>query len=244
MKITRTETTILRIPEDDPLADMPEDVNRLRPVVILRMHTDNGLEGIGITLYGGAITGALRNAIDELCELVVGEDPMRIEAILRKLGVAAGDNCGSGIYTLALSAIDVALWDIKAKALELPLWKLLGGARDRVPTYASGSLRRGLTDAQAATAARRLVDKGFVEMKTQMALPGNPSPAEEVRRARVVPQCDQYRRMRSRNGPPNSSYTGTPNALALMSHSASSTPAIALCVTPPRFWRVARSMSQ
>ena len=53
-------------------------------------------------------------------------------------------------------------------------------------TYASGSLRRGLTDAQAATAARRLVDKGFIEMKTQMALPGNPSPAEEVRRVRVV----------------------------------------------------------
>ena len=97
---------------------------------------------------------------------------MRIEAILRKLGAAAGDSCGSGIYTLAVSAIDVALWDIKGKALEQPLWQLLGGARDRVNTYASGSLRRGLTDAQAATAARRLVDKGFVEMKTQMALPG------------------------------------------------------------------------
>ena len=55
-----------------------------------------------------------------------------------------------------------------------------------MPTYASGSLRRGLTDAQAATAARRLLDKGFLEMKTQMALPGNPSPAEEVRRVRVV----------------------------------------------------------
>jgi len=49
MKITKTETTILRIPEDDPLADMPEDVNRLRPVVILRIQTDAGLEGIGLT---------------------------------------------------------------------------------------------------------------------------------------------------------------------------------------------------
>ena len=186
MKITKAETSILRIPEDDPLADMPEEAGRLRPVVTLRLQTDAGIEGIGITFYGGALTGTLRSAVDELCALIIGQDPLRIEAILRKLGAAAGDSCGSGIYTLAVSAIDVALWDIKGKALEQPLWQLLGGARDRVATYASGSLRRGLTDTQAATAARRLVDKGFIEMKTQMALPGSPSPAEEVRRVRVV----------------------------------------------------------
>ncbi len=187
MKITKIVTDILRIPEDDPLADMPEEAGRFRPVVILRVQTDAGIEGIGLTFYGGAMTGTLRTAVDELGALIVGEDPMRIEAILRKLRLAAGDTCGpAGIFLLALSAIDLALWDIKGKALEQPLWKLLGGTRDRVPTYASGSLRRGLTDAQAATAARRLLDKGFVEMKTQMALPGNPSPAEEVRRVRVV----------------------------------------------------------
>ena len=66
------------------------------------------------------------------------------------------------------------------------MWKLLGGHRDRVATYASGSLRRGLTDNQAQRAAQILVQKGFKEMKTQMALPGNPTPAEEVRRVRVV----------------------------------------------------------
>ena len=187
MKITKIQTSILHIPEDDPLADMPEEAGRMRPVVTLRIQTDAGIEGVGLTFYGGAMTGALRTAVDELGALTIGEDPLRIEAIVRKLRAAAGDNCGpAGIFLLALSAIDIALWDIKAKAVELPLWKLLGGARDRVPTYASGSLRRGLTDNQAATAARRLVDKGFVEMKPQMALPGNPSPAEEVRRVRVV----------------------------------------------------------
>ena len=99
----------------------------------------------------------------------------------------AADSCGpAGIFTLALSAIDIALWDIKGKALEQPLWKLLGGHRERVPTYASGSLRRGLTDKQAEQAARILVQKGFREMKTQMGLPGTPTPAEEVRRVRVV----------------------------------------------------------
>jgi L-talarate/galactarate dehydratase len=187
MKISKIQTSILRIPEDDPLADMPEEAGRLRPIVILRIQTDSGIEGIGLTFYGGAMTGTLRTAVDELGALLIGEDPMRIEAIVRKLRLAAGDSCGpAGIFTLALSAIDVALWDIKGKALEQPLWRLLGGHRDRVPTYASGSLRRGLTDNQAQRAAQILVQKGFVEMKTQMALPGNPTPAEEVRRIRVV----------------------------------------------------------
>jgi L-alanine-DL-glutamate epimerase-like enolase superfamily enzyme len=186
MKISGFEALTLAIPEDDPLANMPEEAGRKRPVVALRLRTDNGLEGIGITFYGGRMTGSLRKAVDELAEQAIGMDPLRIESVIAKVRSAA-DSCGpGGIFTLALSAIDVALWDIKGKALEQPLWKLLGGHRDKVPTYASGSLRRGLTDAQAQQAARILVQKGFREMKTQMALPGNPTPADEVRRVRVV----------------------------------------------------------
>src|SRR6185436_12872055 len=157
------------------------------PIVILRLRTDSGIEGIGVTLYGGRMTRSLLAAVEDLAAATVGEDPMRIERIVAKLRAGTGDACGpGGIFTLALSAIDVALWDIKGKALDQPLWKLLGGHRDRVATYASGSLRRGLTDEQAQRAARILVEKGFKEMKTQMALPGNPTPAEEVRRVRVV----------------------------------------------------------
>ncbi|MGE0717327.1 MAG: mandelate racemase/muconate lactonizing enzyme family protein, partial [Alphaproteobacteria bacterium] len=96
------------------------------------------------------------------------------------------DNCGSGIYTLALSAIDTALWDIRGKALGLPLWRLLGGHRDRVPAYASGALRRGLTLDQATSVGRRLVEAGYRQMKTQLGLPGNPTARQEVERARLV----------------------------------------------------------
>ncbi|MEX2618022.1 MAG: mandelate racemase/muconate lactonizing enzyme family protein [Alphaproteobacteria bacterium] len=187
MKISSYEVAILKVPEDDPLANMPEEAGRFRPVVMLRLRTDSGIEGIAVTFYGGKMTGSLKVAVEELSELTVGEDPLRIEKIVAKLRSGAGDSCGpGGIFTLALSAIDIALWDIKGKALEQPLWKLLGGHRDRVPTYASGSLRRGLTDDQAQRAAQILVQKGFREMKTQMALPGSPSPADEVRRVTVV----------------------------------------------------------
>src|SRR4051812_41038105 len=186
MKITGYEATILHIPEDDPLANMPEEAGRKRPIVTLRLRTDDGIEGIAVTFYGGKMTGSLHKAVEELAEQTIGMDPLRIEQIVAKLRIAA-DSCGpGGIFTLALSAVDVALWDIKGKALDQPLWKLLGGHRDRVPTYASGSLRRGLTDDQAQRAAHILVQKGFTEMKTQMALPGNPTPADEVRRVRVV----------------------------------------------------------
>jgi L-alanine-DL-glutamate epimerase-like enolase superfamily enzyme len=185
MKITSYEAIALKVPEDDPLANMPEEAGRTRPAVALRLRTDSGIEGIGVTLYG-KMTRTLHAAVDELAALTVGEDPMRIEAIVAKLRANSGDAGPGGIFTLALSAIDTALWDIKGKALDQPLWKLLGGHRDRVATYASGSLRRGLTDKQAQQAAETLLKKGFIEMKTQMGLPGNPTPADEVRRVKVI----------------------------------------------------------
>jgi len=186
MKIASLHADILSIPEDDPLADSPERAGATRPVVALRMRTDDGIEGIGISFFAGKLTGALRTAIEALGEAIVGHDPLRPEAIIAKLREAAGGCEPGGIFTLASAAIDIALWDIKGKALQQPIWKLLGGTRNRVPTYASGAQRRGLSDKKVEKATRRLVDKGFTEMKMQMALPGHPTIADEVRRARIV----------------------------------------------------------
>jgi len=102
------------------------------------------------------------------------------------LRAAAGSAGPGGIFNLAHSAIDTALWDLRAKAVGLPLWKLLGGARDRVPTYASGALMRGLSLDRVVKAAATLKDKGWREMKTQLALPGETTPAKEVERMRRV----------------------------------------------------------
>src|SRR6267154_6658410 len=186
MKIASLETGIVLLPNDEPLAGFSENPNAKNPIVWLRLRSDDGLEGLGVCYFGGALTRTLRHAVDELGALIVGDDPLRVEAVAAKLRAAAGSSGPAGILMMAMSAIDVALWDIKGKALDQPLWKLLGGHRDRVATYASGSLRRGLTDSQAQRAAQILVQKGFKEMKTQMALPGNPTPADEVRRVRVV----------------------------------------------------------
>src|SRR3981189_3528714 len=181
MKITGTRTDLVELPADEPLAGAAENPNGKRPIVTLRVETDQGVEGVGVAYFGGALSRTLRHAIDELGALCVGEDPQRVEAIQQKLKNAAGGSAGpGGIYHLALSALDIALWDIRGKALDLPLWKLLGGARDRVPTYASGALMRGLSLDRAAGSARRLVERGFREVKMQLALPGETSPQREV----------------------------------------------------------------
>jgi L-alanine-DL-glutamate epimerase-like enolase superfamily enzyme len=186
MKIARLKSEIVNLPADEPLGDSPENPNAKRPIVVLEMATDDGIEGLGVTFFGGPMTGALRAAVDEVGALAIGEDPARPERFALKLREALGTSVLGGLFTLAQSAVDMALWDIRAKALGVPLWKLLGGARDRIPTYASGALMRGLSDDQIVKSARTLVERGFYQMKTQLALPGATSPAREVARARLV----------------------------------------------------------
>ncbi len=187
MKITHIESRIVRVPLDEPLADGPAQKGATQSFVTLKMGTDEGVEGLGITFFGGAtMSPALKAAVDALGALTVGENPLAIEAVVAKLRGAAQQSGPGGIFTLALSAIDIALWDIRGKVLNQPVARLLGGFRDRVPTYASGALMRGFSLAHVEKAAARLVEKGFKQMKTQMALPGNTNPEREVERMRVV----------------------------------------------------------
>ena len=188
MKIASFQSHIVVLPVQE-LMDAVADRGSTFPCVTLQLRTDDGIEGIGVTFWGGALTPALKAAVDGLAELAIGADPMRSEAILAKFEARAGDQCGDGLYTLALSALDVALWDIKGKALGQPLWQMLGGYRDRVPAYASGALRRGLTLDQATTVGRKLAEAGYRQMKTQLGLPGNPTARTEVERARLVRQA-------------------------------------------------------
>src|SRR5437667_2166494 len=189
MKLASLETGIVLLPNDEPLAGFSENPNAKSPIVTLRVRTSDGVEGLGVTYFGGALTRTLRRAVDELGALAIGEDPLRVEAIAAKLRAAAGGSGTAGIFTMALSGIDVALWDIKGKTSGLPLWKLLGGGRDRIATYASGALRRGLKLEEALTAAGRLRGRGHRQTKMQLGLPGVTSPAREVEQARLIRQA-------------------------------------------------------
>ena len=184
MKISHVTTRILRTPADNPLVvELPAPTDT-REFVTLELGTDQGLTGVGLTFFGGALTAALRAAVDGLAQLLIGDDPSETEAIAAKARRAAGSSGPGGIFTLALSAIDIACWDLKGKAVGRSVAALLGGLRDRVPTYASGALMRPHPIDYLAKAGPRLRDMGFRQMKMQCG--SEPTIAASVERVRVM----------------------------------------------------------
>src|SRR5438874_11345491 len=184
MKISHVTTRSLRTPADNPLVVGLPAPTDTREFVTLELGTDQGLTGVGVTFFGGALTPALKAAVDGLAGLMIGEDPSQTEAIAAKARRAAGAAGPGGIFTLALSAIDIACWDLKAKAAGRSVAALLGALRDRVPTYASGALMRPHPIDYLAKAGPRLRDIGFRQMKMQCG--SEPTVAASVERVRVM----------------------------------------------------------
>ncbi|MEO7122807.1 MAG: mandelate racemase/muconate lactonizing enzyme family protein [Lacisediminihabitans sp.] len=121
------------------------------PVHVLIIETDSGIEGIGLGQHAD---------IERVFPAVEGEDPLAVTGLYDRMlnWVFKAGHAGSTFGTIG--AVDMALWDIKAKAAGQPLWRLLG-ARDRfVPGYASG-LEFGLDDDELATLYKRFAERGF-----------------------------------------------------------------------------------
>src|SRR5579863_10421382 len=138
MKITDVETIYVRQPEVKQQCDSGQDA------LIVKVKTDAGITGIGEVdsaplAVKGAIEGPFSHSVTcGLRELALGEDPFETEYLWHKMyrhTIYAGRR-GIGLH--AISGIDIALWDIKGKALGLPVWKLLGGGfHKKIRAYAS-----------------------------------------------------------------------------------------------------------
>jgi len=103
---------------------------------IIRIRCDDGAEGVGYTYTigtgGSSVVALLR---DHLAPRLIGRDPDRIEAIWKDLFFHTHATAVGAITSLALAAIDTALWDLRCKRIGLPLWKAAGGAQPKVPVY-------------------------------------------------------------------------------------------------------------
>ena len=92
MKVTNAKTRVLQAPSENPLIfDDSGGTAVLRDYVALELNTDEGIHGIGLTFFGSRLTPALKQAVDDLCPLVIGQDPMQVEAIAGEMRLAAGE---------------------------------------------------------------------------------------------------------------------------------------------------------
>src|SRR5712692_572867 len=136
MKITAVDTAILRIPTRKPIAlDFP-----YHSLVVAHVRTDEGVTGLGYTLAfgGGGVESIQAYLVTRLAPLLIGQDPLFVERLWERMYRADRGIKRQGIAAYALSALDIALWDIAGKAAGLPLYKLWGAATDRVAAYGSG----------------------------------------------------------------------------------------------------------
>lgn len=161
MEITDVETILLESPVDT--ATLPADVgNRDIEIssVIVRVHTDEGVTGIGESFYRSLEDNRfLAESIDSLSRHIVGDDPRAVEQRWQELYLHVKR---AGAYG-ALSAIDEALWDIKGKAAGEPLYQLLGGETGEVRAYATFPVDK--EPDELVDSAAWLTDKGFEAMK-------------------------------------------------------------------------------
>ena len=130
---------------------------RLGRSIFVRVHTNEGITGIGecSPMNAAVIEAHLEHS---LAPMILGEDPTRIEWLTEKMFVGAYKLAGQTQH-LAMSGIELALWDIAGKAAGVPVWKLLGGLyRDKVPAYAS-SMRRDTTPEEEAQDLAAMVEK-------------------------------------------------------------------------------------
>src|SRR5438552_7571110 len=142
MRIIQVESQLLRLPLSRPITSLggSDTDSRLDHVFVLVVYldTDAGHRGLGFAYALGGGGRALKAITDDdLAPLVVGEDPLDHERLVAKVYWRLQTIGRSGLLTQAYSAVDLALWDLKGKIAGLPLYKLLGGAREAAPVYAS-----------------------------------------------------------------------------------------------------------
>ena len=181
--ITALRSDLYRIPLPEVLTDSTHGAMRAFELVTARVRDADGAEGVGYTFTVGRNgTAVLATLRDEIADLTAGEDADAIERLWHRLWWAMHYGGRGGPTVLALSAFDMALWDLKARRAGSPLWKLLGGFDPRVPCYAGGiDLRLPLDALLAQTDAN--LGRGFRAIKMKV---GRENLREDVERVAAM----------------------------------------------------------
>jgi L-alanine-DL-glutamate epimerase-like enolase superfamily enzyme len=186
MKLTKLTAEPVRVPLGKPsripLSDpKPAGVTAV-DAVLVHLETDAGISGLGFTYLLGPGAATVRSLIEgELTPLVLGEDPRDTDKLFAKAEAHFRSVGFAGLAARAYSAVDVALWDLKAKAAQLPLFRLLGNAREAVPFFVSDLGLGGHDSAEVLKAAKPLMKQGATGVRVEIGGGDVQADAERVR---------------------------------------------------------------
>ena len=140
-----------------------------RDAVLVKVTTDEGLVGWGEAHHGRAHTAVAKLIETTLKQLIAGMDADNVAGIWERMYryQLASHGMGAGAC-LAMSGIDMALWDIRGKALNVPLYRLLGGARKAIPAYAGGVSLGYQAPQTLIEEAKRSLDQGYKAIKLRV----------------------------------------------------------------------------
>ncbi len=184
MKVTAVQVDVLQTPVERPYIAAGREV-RSNWHVLARVTTADGIEGFGyIVSLRQDLVSTVAHATRELGAHLIGSDVLEVEAAWARLA-RLGDWVGpGGMLHIALAPLDIALWDATGKALGQPLYRLMGGYRDRLPAYASDALWHSLSPEELAASASQHVAHGFRALKLRLGREA--SPEAETNRVRAV----------------------------------------------------------
>ena len=167
--ITDVRTAVLRIPLSDEVRDSQSSIDSWWMTVAI-VKTDTGITGWG---YNSGITPglkAVKTLIDEVISpKLIGQNAFAVRELWAKVYERPYFLGESGIAFQGIAAVEIALWDIVAKSLEQPLWKVLGeSSRERIPAYNTDVGWLSLSANGAAERSRRAIDAGFCGVKIKV----------------------------------------------------------------------------
>src|SRR5438034_6325554 len=186
-KITQVGVQVLRVPVERPYVAGGRTVDA-NWHVLARITTSDGVEVVGSIVYPRPdLMTTIGHAARELGAHLIGMSVLEPEAAWDRLA-RRGDWVGpGGLLHCALAPLDIAVWDAAGKTLGQPLHRLLGGYRDRLPTYGSDGLWYSLSPDELAASARRHVDNGFHAVKLRLGKEARPeAEAERVHAVRAA----------------------------------------------------------
>lgn len=184
MKIEKVKVSVLRVTPDTQYEAGGRTIDAYWHV-LAEVSTSDGVHGFGyVVALASSMVSALAAATRELGESLLGAHVLEPEAAWERLARKAGWIGPGGLLHYAIAPLDIALWDAAGKTLGQPLYRMLGGYRDRLPVYASDGFWYNLApDAIAATAAR-YVSAGYTAVKLRLG--HEKDAAREVARVNAV----------------------------------------------------------